>query len=509
MNIKIERVYFFITVLFFLLLTSCSQEKPVEIEYSFTAAKNVNYDVNDFEKVKFEPFNDLNLGFFRGNVWIKLEITNSEKTNISYMFVSNDRFNRNYVFYKLDTASNSFKLTSQIKDLLKEDYRTYNSPNPNLKIDLLPSEHAIYLITSSSDGRTKDATPQIISLKNYYDFNSENTILGIIFYSVVVFLLLINVYLWSIYKDKIYLYYIFYIISTLFVYLGIEGYLLCLKINQIIIDHFVFIGVKLWVLSLIMYTSKFFDLEVIAPKYYRFIKTTLIVVIGGILLYQFIFFYSSIQYLHYFENLLIPLWLLLIVGILIVSSKDKWLELKYYLIPLSCFILLTVFGVVNVHLQIFAGNSFTYVKLGAIFEFIGFTYFVTALIKRKINKAETLEQDLKEKEELLSKKIESTDLVSIFNLIENSLSTENEWQEFQLKLKELTPNFLNNLLEKHPDLSKSEIRLITLIKLGYSQKDIANTLNIAPDSVKKARSRVRKKLQLSESDKLSEYLSNL
>lgn len=493
-----------------ILLSSCSKESEVvDADYSFKAAINPNQNINDFEKVDFESFDNLNLGFFRGSIWIKLNIKNTKKENMSYMFISNDRFSRNYKFFKLNTLTHSSKLIGQIEDSLKEDYRTYNSPNPNLKIDLYPNEQATYLITSTSDGRTKDATPKIITLKNYYDFTSENTILGIIFYSIVVFLLLINIYLWSIYKDKIYLYYIFYIISTLLVYLGIEGYLFSLKIDFNIIDHLIFIFVKLWVLSLILYTSKFFDLKVIAPKYYRFIKITLVVILGGTLLYQLIFFNSSIQYLHYFENILIPIWLFIIVGILIVSSKDKWLELKYYLIPLAFFILLTVFGVVNVHLQIFAGNSFTYVKIGAIFEFIGFTYFVTALIKRKINKAEILEKDLKEKEELLSKKIESTDLISIFSLIESSLSTESQWKEFQLKLKELNPKFLNKLLDKHPNLSKSEIRLITLIKLGYSQKEIANTLNIAPDSVKKARTRVRKKLQLSESDILNKYLSNL
>jgi DNA-binding CsgD family transcriptional regulator len=88
------------------------------------------------------------------------------------------------------------------------------------------------------------------------------------------------------------------------------------------------------------------------------------------------------------------------------------------------------------------------------------------------------------------------------------LSTESEWEEFKLKLQELNPVFLEQLLVNHPDLSKSEIRLLTLIKVGYSQKEIANILNIAPDSVKKARSRVRKKLRLDEDITLNAYLKN-
>ena len=514
-------VYFFGLFLLF----SCAKNQSVEVDYSFEAAKNVTVGIEDFDKVTFESFHDLNLGFFRGNVWIKLDIKNPSKQSKSCMFVSNDRFNRNYTFYKLDTTNKRLKLVNHIDDLSTQDHRTYNSPNPNLKIDLAPNEESIYLITSSSDGRTKDATPRITSLENYHSFDLGNAVWDLILYTIIIILLLVNVYLWSVYKRKIYLYYILYILSTIFVYLGIEGYLLCLNIKQITIDHIVFVSVKLWAFSLIMYTAKFLEIDVVAPKYYRFVKTMLIVVLGSILVYQFVFFYTSIQYLHYFENLLTVLWLLIIIITLVLSAKKRWLELKYYLIPLAFFIAFTVFGIVNVHFQIFTGNSFTYVKIGAIFEFIGFTYFMTSLVKRKIERGDKLIAEVnKQRVELVEKSkkleelnvllkektsIEKTDLLNIFALLENSLSNEEEWDNFKNKFQHLNPNFLNELESHHPNLSKSEIRLLTLIRIGYSQKEIANFLNIAPGSVKKARTRVRKKLNLSEEINLNEYLGAL
>ncbi len=504
--LKKKNVFVLSMGILFSFLTGCSSSYPIDAEYTFSAATQVEQSINEFEQVHFEPIEDLNLGFFRGNVWIKLDITNVKSSNMSYMFVSNDRFNRDYKFYKLDELSHQLMQINYLTDTLYSDSRTYNRPNANLKIDLEPNEHATFLITSASDGRTKDATPKIISLENYYAFISENTIGGIIFYAAILILFIINIYLWRFYKKDIYLYYLFYILSTFFVYLGIEGYLLTLKINQLYIDHFIFVSVKLWALSLIIYTAQFLEIDVVAPKYYRLIKIILTAVLGGTLLYQFVWFNSSIQYLHYYENLLTFLWLLMLVGMIGLSAKKRWLELKYYLIPFAFFIGFTVFGIVNVHLQLLAGNSFTYVKIGAIFEFIGFTYFTTLLIKRRIEQSELLAKALAEKEALLSKKIDSTELIGIFSLIENSLSTENEWEAFKTKLNELNPLFLNNLLERHQDLSKSEIRLLTLIKIGYSQKEIAQILGIAPDSVKKARSRVRKKLSLIESEKLSDYL---
>lgn len=489
-----------------ILFSSCSGERPIDIDYSFKAASNVDQQIKDFDEVRFQPFDDLNLGFFRGNLWIKLSINNMKNESASYMFVSNDRFIKNYKFYKLDTLNNQFKLTSHIDDTTTEDYRTFNNPNPNLKIDLAPNESAVYLITSYSDGRTKNANFKILSTKDYSDFINQSTLWGIVFYGTIVFLILINSYLWNVYKQKIYLHYIFYLISTLFVYSGIEGYFSYLKISQLTSDHLVFIFVKMWALSLIIYTSKFLDIPIIAPKYYKFIKIVLATVIGGTLLYQFIFFHSSIQYLHFYENLLTILWILLILVMLLYSVKERRLALKYYLIPFGFFLLFTVLGIINVHLQILTFNSFTFVKIGAIFEFIGYTYFMTALIKRKLSQSEFLEQSLKEKEELLTSK---ASLVSIFKLIENSFSNESDWKIFKEKFEQLNPDFFSSLSAKHSDLSKSEIRLLTLIRIGYSQKEIATILNIAPDSVKKAKSRVRKKMNLGEKETLINHLKML
>lgn len=507
------------------ILSSCSDMDTVKSNYTFEAAINPTVSIQEYDEADFESFENLNLGFFKGELWLKLDITNVESENKSFMFISNDRFNRNYTFYKLDKNHNELKLLNKISDSSIQDHRTFNNPNANFKIDLTANEEATYLITTSSDGRTKDATPRISSLESYFDYISESTTWNITFYGIFVFLLLINLYQWSIYKQKIYFYYVVYIVSTILVYLGIEGYLITFRIEQNYIDHFVFVSVKLWAFSLIMYTSKFLEIETLSPKYYKLTKYILWIVLGGILVYQFTFYKTSIQYLHYFENILASLWLLIIAGMIIIAARTKREELKYYLTPLACFILLTVIGLINVHFQILPGNSFTYVKLGGIVELTGFTYFMTLLIKKKLRKAELLEnellenkkqlqvtsKELKDKESELASQpnIDKTDLLAIFKLLENSLVTEKEWEEFKTKFNELNPKFIEHLLANHPNLTKSEIRLLTLIKIGYSQKEIAVILNIAPDSVKKARTRVRKKLNLEQNDDLNSYLKTL
>ena len=514
-----------IYILFLLLfsLSSCSNEDTIEVNHSFKAALNVEQSIEEFDKVKFEAFDNLNLGFFKGNIWIKLEITNLIQPK-SYMFINNDMINRNYTFYKLDTLTNSFQLVNHIKDKSRQDHRTFNFSNPNFKIDLDSNEQATYLIVTTSDGRTVDATPKLISMTNYFDFINQNMISSILFFGIIGFLLLLNIYQWNIHRQKIYFYCVFYMLSTIFMYIGLEGHLYNFEFKHKTVDHIVFLSIRFWVLCLIMYTANFLDIQVVAPRYYKFIKWFLFIILGGTTLYQFIFYNSSIAHLHYFENILSFLWLLLILVTILLSAKTRKLELRYYLIPLSCFLLFTAIGLIDGLFQILPGTPFIYIKMGTIIEFTGFTYFMSILIKRKLERTENLENELlenrkelvltseklEEKDKLLSTKkgIEKTDVISIFKLLENSLSTEKEWDEFKLKFKELNPNFLDQLLVDHPDLSKSETRLLTLIKIGYSQKEIASLLRIAPDSVKKARSRVRKKLGLAESILLSDYLLN-
>ena len=251
----------------------------------------------------------------------------------------------------------------------------------------------------------------------------------------------------------------------------------------------------------------------------------LFTILGGLTLYQFLFFNASIRHLHLIENVLGFVWAVLAILMIILSVKERRMQAKYYLIAFSFLVVFILLGLVDSHTALLPGDPFSYFKIGTFIELTGFTYFIALLIKKDLKKAAILENELiQNKKELLdiSKKlksridsasanttIEKTDLLSIFKLLESSFSKDEEWLEFKTKFEELNPNFLADLKQKHPNLTKSEIRLLILIRIGFTQKEIANMLNIAPDSVKKAKQRVRKKLNLSRSTKLTHYLANV
>lgn len=56
--------------------------------------------------------------------------------------------------------------------------------------------------------------------------------------------------------------------------------------------------------------------------------------------------------------------------------------------------------------------------------------------------------------------------------------------------------FQTKLKHKFPVLTAYDIRLCTYLKANLSTKEIATLLNITPDSAKKAKHRLRKKLRI-------------
>lgn len=60
--------------------------------------------------------------------------------------------------------------------------------------------------------------------------------------------------------------------------------------------------------------------------------------------------------------------------------------------------------------------------------------------------------------------------------------------------------FQEKLKQHYPNLTAYDLRLCTYLKANLSTKEIATLLNITPDSVKKAKHRLRKKMRMHPSD---------
>ena len=105
---------------------------------------------------------------------------------------------------------------------------------------------------------------------------------------------------------------------------------------------------------------------------------------------------------------------------------------------------------------------------------------------------------------------ENTPLFSkLINLIDYSFNLDKDWDEFKMYFEGVHKDFFSKLKKDNPELSAGELRLCALIRLNLNLKEAATLLNISPDSVKTARHRLRKKLNLPEESNLSDYLMTI
>lgn len=93
--------------------------------------------------------------------------------------------------------------------------------------------------------------------------------------------------------------------------------------------------------------------------------------------------------------------------------------------------------------------------------------------------------------------------------IANNISHDDDFKAFNQNFDIVYENYTKRLMERHPNLSSSDKRMCCFIKMGLSSKEIAPLINISYKSVEMARYRLRKKMNLTSDQSLSDYLEKL
>ncbi len=130
---------------------------------------------------------------------------------------------------------------------------------------------------------------------------------------------------------------------------------------------------------------------------------------------------------------------------------------------------------------------------------------LTAMTAQMLQKNELM-QELKNKLEE-DKNISKDSPIS--KIINKSQNQDRDWNDFNTHFESINKNFYTRLKQSYPDISPNDLKICALIKLNLSIKEMASILNISPDSVKTARYRLRKKLQMNTEDNLTDFILNL
>ncbi|PLX20137.1 MAG: hypothetical protein C0599_09665 [Salinivirgaceae bacterium] len=131
---------------------------------------------------------------------------------------------------------------------------------------------------------------------------------------------------------------------------------------------------------------------------------------------------------------------------------------------------------------------------------------LNAFTERIKEKNKLLNQFQEELYKLDSHKNSSDIQNNITQLRNMNIFANEDWIKFKSLFKSVYNDFYRRLIKEFPDLTESEKRHIMLTKLGFSLNESADMLGISYDSVKKARQRLAKKINLENATHLIDFI---
>lgn len=134
---------------------------------------------------------------------------------------------------------------------------------------------------------------------------------------------------------------------------------------------------------------------------------------------------------------------------------------------------------------------------------------LTAYALQLAHKNEVLEDIKTNVSNAQNQKDNNRSLQQVINKIDFNQNDDESWDGFRSRFLAVHVDFESKVKEKFPSVSANELRLMALLKMNLSSKEIANILNISGEGIKKARYRLRKKLSLSTGASLEEMVLSI
>lgn len=101
------------------------------------------------------------------------------------------------------------------------------------------------------------------------------------------------------------------------------------------------------------------------------------------------------------------------------------------------------------------------------------------------------------------------ELLTHIRELSKHLKKDPQLDSFFSHFEEVNPEFTNRLLQINPQLTQQDIRFIIYLYMNLGNNEIAALLNISPQSCRKRKERISKKIDLPENMSLSAYISSI
>jgi len=507
--------------------------------------------------------NDLTLKDYEINsaYWIKSEITNTSDRYREYYLGAFPFLDNAYYYY--DQKQDKWII---LKGGLASKEAEAKGKRGAVKMGFYPNQTTdLYIKTNLEkfSGQSYHTTANLNAV-NAEDFDrqaQQTCMYWLITAVVIVMFFVFNGYVYLMFRDRTYLYYLATLVSGLLYVTSLSGLFhrflpfrifqakICNEDNLVCyfdFDLFVTnISIALVIGYFIAFAQEFLRTSTILPKWNKFLKYTKYVFVSYMFVSSVIT-YSGLAYLKSYgfaliENIVIAFIICFIIASGIIAYRKKFKPAKYFLaantVQLVMMVILAVYLMINKNY----GTDISFLPHAALLvQALTFAVSLVARVNLLKDELQTKQEEsirlqhhnelmelekqklqeetdfknrqlatttmhLYNKNEILSelhthiKKISKSQapdevITQIKSTINNNMYIDADWKKFKLHFEQVHPAFFKELVENHPDLTAYEVRLCAYLHLQLSTKEIATLLNIESPSVRKAKMRLKKKM---------------
>jgi tetratricopeptide (TPR) repeat protein/DNA-binding CsgD family transcriptional regulator len=104
---------------------------------------------------------------------------------------------------------------------------------------------------------------------------------------------------------------------------------------------------------------------------------------------------------------------------------------------------------------------------------------------------------------------QTTAVTGLESTVKRMMADSNGFSLFNDSFTKVHPEFFRILKERHPLLTKTELKFCAYLRINLSSSQIAAIQNVTTEAIRKTRYRIRKKMNLREEESLEDYLMAL
>jgi ligand-binding sensor domain-containing protein/DNA-binding CsgD family transcriptional regulator len=97
----------------------------------------------------------------------------------------------------------------------------------------------------------------------------------------------------------------------------------------------------------------------------------------------------------------------------------------------------------------------------------------------------------------------------IIGRIDRNISKGDDWKIFEANIKNANQFFVQKIIQEYPNLTSSDLKLCTYLRMNLSSKEIAPLMRVSTRAIENHRYRLRKKFKLSKEEKLIEFILSI